>query len=47
MLQKLAKVEDLIELFPHGSYVGWSGLRVSGIPSKQLDLNWLDKISLN
>jgi len=32
MLKKLAKTEDLIELFPHGSYVGWSGFTGVGYP---------------
>jgi acetyl-CoA hydrolase len=25
MLKKLSKAEDLLEHFPHGAYVGWSG----------------------
>ena len=32
MLDKLAKLEDLIELFPHGSYIGWSGFTGVGYP---------------
>jgi acetyl-CoA hydrolase len=24
-LNKLAKAEDLIDFFPHNSYIGWSG----------------------
>lgn len=32
MLSKLAKAEDLISLFPHGSYVGWSGFTGVGYP---------------
>ncbi|CRG91667.1 acetyl-CoA hydrolase [Talaromyces islandicus] len=31
-LSKLAKPEDLIELFPHGSYIGWSGFTGVGYP---------------
>lgn len=31
-LKKLAKAEDLIDLFPHGSYVGWSGFTGVGYP---------------
>lgn len=31
-LQKLAKAEDLIDLFPNGSYVGWSGFTGVGYP---------------
>jgi len=31
-LDKLAKVDDLIPLFPHGSYVGWSGFTGVGYP---------------
>ena len=31
-LTKLAKTEDLISLFPHGSYVGWSGFTGVGYP---------------
>ncbi|KAI9829320.1 MAG: Acetyl-CoA hydrolase [Sarea resinae] len=34
MLQKLAKPEDLIDLFPHGSYIGWSGFTGVGYPKK-------------
>jgi len=33
-LQKLAKAEDLIDLFPHGSYIGWSGFTGVGYPKK-------------
>lgn len=32
MLSKLAKAEDLIELFPNGSYIGWSGFTGVGYP---------------
>ncbi|KAK2732402.1 acetyl-CoA hydrolase [Onygenales sp. PD_40] len=32
MLNKLAKAEDLIDLFPHGSYIGWSGFTGVGYP---------------
>ena len=32
MLAKLAKTEDLIDLFPHGAYVGWSGFTGVGYP---------------
>lgn len=31
-LKKFAKAEDLIDLFPHGSYVGWSGFTGVGYP---------------
>jgi hypothetical protein len=31
-LNKLAKAEDLIDLFPHGSYIGWSGFTGVGYP---------------
>lgn len=31
-LSKLAKAEDLIGLFPNGSYVGWSGFTGVGYP---------------
>jgi hypothetical protein len=31
-LKKLAKAEDLIDLFPHGSYIGWSGFTGVGYP---------------
>lgn len=31
-LQKLAKAEDLIDLFPHNSYIGWSGFTGVGYP---------------
>ncbi|KAL1976536.1 hypothetical protein VTN31DRAFT_2818 [Thermomyces dupontii] len=34
MLSKLAKAEDLIELFPNGSYIGWSGFTGVGYPKK-------------
>ncbi|MCJ1370415.1 acetyl-CoA hydrolase [Loxospora ochrophaea] len=34
MLNKLAKAEDLIDLFPHGSYIGWSGFTGVGYPKK-------------
>lgn len=33
-LSKLAKAEDLIGLFPNGSYVGWSGFTGVGYPKK-------------
>lgn len=32
MLAKLAHPEDLIKLFPHGSYIGWSGFTGVGYP---------------
>ena len=32
MLNKLAKTSDLIELFPNGAYVGWSGFTGVGYP---------------
>ena len=31
-LSKLAKAEDLIDLFPHNSYIGWSGFTGVGYP---------------
>ncbi|RDW60778.1 acetyl-CoA hydrolase [Coleophoma cylindrospora] len=34
LLNKLAHPEDLIELFPHGSYIGWSGFTGVGYPKK-------------
>ncbi|KAI9925034.1 hypothetical protein ASPWEDRAFT_120053 [Aspergillus wentii DTO 134E9] len=33
-LSKLAKAEDLISHFPHGSYIGWSGFTGVGYPKK-------------
>ncbi|KAI9811899.1 MAG: acetyl-CoA hydrolase [Pycnora praestabilis] len=33
-LQKLVKADDLIDLFPHGAYVGWSGFTGVGYPKK-------------
>lgn len=33
-LSKLATAEDLIPLFPHGSYIGWSGFTGVGYPKK-------------
>jgi acetyl-CoA hydrolase len=36
-LKKLAKAEDLIEFFPHGSYIGWSGFTGVGYP-KYVDI---------
>ncbi|KAF2094357.1 putative acetyl-CoA hydrolase Ach1 [Rhizodiscina lignyota] len=33
-LSKLARAEDLIDLFPHGSYIGWSGFTGVGYPKK-------------
>ncbi|KAJ9666885.1 acetyl-CoA hydrolase [Coniosporium apollinis] len=33
-LKKLAKPEDLIDYFPHGSYIGWSGFTGVGYPKK-------------
>ena len=32
MLDKLARTEDLIDLFPHGAYIGWSGFTGVGYP---------------
>lgn len=34
MLSKLAKAEDLVDLFPNGSYIGWSGFTGVGYPKK-------------
>jgi len=31
-LNKLANVDDLIGLFPNGSYIGWSGFTGVGYP---------------
>jgi hypothetical protein len=31
-LSKLAKAEDLIDLFPNGAYIGWSGFTGVGYP---------------
>ena len=31
-LNKLAKAEDLVNLFPNGSYIGWSGFTGVGYP---------------
>ncbi|KIW04440.1 acetyl-CoA hydrolase [Verruconis gallopava] len=33
-LSKLAKAEDLLHLFPNGSYIGWSGFTGVGYPKK-------------
>ncbi|KAJ9410016.1 hypothetical protein DTO045G8_2009 [Paecilomyces variotii] len=33
-LNKLAKPEDLIDLFPNGTYIGWSGFTGVGYPKK-------------
>jgi acetyl-CoA hydrolase len=33
-LKKLAKAEDLIDMFPHNSYIGWSGFTGVGYPKK-------------
>lgn len=33
-LSKVAKAEDLIDLFPHNSYIGWSGFTGVGYPKK-------------
>jgi acetyl-CoA hydrolase len=33
-LSKLAKAEDLLPLFPHNSYIGWSGFTGVGYPKK-------------
>jgi acetyl-CoA hydrolase len=33
-LSKLAKAEDLIDHFPHGAYIGWSGFTGVGYPKK-------------
>lgn len=32
LLNKLAKPEDLIDLFPNGTYIGWSGFTGVGYP---------------
>lgn len=31
-LTKLAKPEDLVSLFPHDAYIGWSGFTGVGYP---------------
>lgn len=31
-LKKLCKAEDLIDLFPNGTYIGWSGFTGVGYP---------------
>jgi hypothetical protein len=31
-LNKLCKAEDLIDVFPHGTYIGWSGFTGVGYP---------------
>ena len=31
-LKKVAQAEDLIDLFPHNSYIGWSGFTGVGYP---------------
>lgn len=36
-LSKLAKAEDLIDLFPNGSYIGWSGFTGVGYPKYVLN----------
>ncbi|KAK4972949.1 acetyl-CoA hydrolase [Elasticomyces elasticus] len=33
-LKKLAKAEDLVDLFPNGTYIGWSGFTGVGYPKK-------------
>ena len=33
-LNKLCNAEDLIDLFPHNAYVGWSGFTGVGYPKK-------------
>ncbi|KAI7200691.1 Acetyl-CoA, partial [Hortaea werneckii] len=33
-LNKLRRAEDLIDLFPHGTYIGWSGFTGVGYPKK-------------
>ncbi|KYG47013.1 hypothetical protein M433DRAFT_3201 [Acidomyces richmondensis BFW] len=33
-LSKVAQAEDLIDLFPHNSYIGWSGFTGVGYPKK-------------
>jgi acetyl-CoA hydrolase len=35
-LKKLAKAEDLIDLFPHNSYIGWSGFTGVGYPKSAI-----------
>lgn len=34
LYNKIAKPEDLIKLFPNGSYIGWSGFTGVGYPKK-------------
>lgn len=37
-LQKLAKPEDLVHLFPNGASIGWSGFTGVGYPKYVLSL---------
>ena len=37
LLKKLAHPEDLIPLFPHGAYIGWSGFTGVGYPKFVVD----------
>lgn len=41
-LSKLAHPKDLIDLFPHGSYIGWSGFTGVGYPKYVAAGNHLD-----
>ncbi|KAF1811561.1 putative acetyl-CoA hydrolase Ach1 [Eremomyces bilateralis CBS 781.70] len=45
-LKKLAKAEDLIHHFPHGSYIGWSGFTGVGYP-KQIPTALADHVERN
>lgn len=42
-LNKLCKAEDLIDLFPHGSYIGWSGFTGVGYPKYVVIYSVLDE----
>lgn len=49
LLKKLAHPEDLIPLFPNGSYIGWSGFTGVGYPKyvsidSRLDLILMDML---
>ena len=37
-LNKIAKAEDLIDLFPHGTYIGWSGFTGVGYPKYEISI---------
>ena len=41
---KVAHAEDLIDLFPHGTYVGWSGFTGVGYPKSVASLSYLSNL---